>query len=161
MATLALAASFAYAHGDAHRTAKPFNAAEAEQKAFGIAGDPGKADRTIRLSMSDKMRFSPQVIEVTQGETVKFVVSNKGKLLHEMVLGTPAELQEHAALMKKFPGMEHDEPHMVHVKPGKSEQLAWTFNRPGEFDFACLIAGHFDAGMAGKIVVREKRTARK
>lgn len=161
MTMLALAGSIAYAHGDAHQTAKPFNAEQAEQKAFGIAGNPDKADRTIRLSMSDKMRFSPKIIEVTQGETVKFVVTNKGKLLHEMVLGTPAELQEHAALMKKFPGMEHDEPHMVHVKPGKSGQLAWTFNRPGEFDFACLIAGHFDAGMTGKIVVREERTARK
>lgn len=158
---LALAASLAHAHGDAQHVAKPFNAAEAEQKDFGIAGDPRKAARTIRLAMSDDMRFSPHAIELTQGETVKFVVTNKGKMLHELVIGTPADLQEHAALMKKFPDMEHDEPHMVHVKPGKSEQLAWTFNRPGEFDFACLIPGHFDAGMTGKIVVREKSTARK
>jgi uncharacterized cupredoxin-like copper-binding protein len=49
--------------------------------------------------------------------------------------------------------MEHDEPHMAHVKPGKSESLVWTFNKPGEFDFACLIAGHFEAGMVGKIKV--------
>jgi plastocyanin len=28
-----------------------------------------------------------------------------------------------------------------------------NFNRPGEFDFACLIAGHYQAGMVGKITV--------
>lgn len=106
--------------------------------------------------MTDGMRFVPDTIEVEQDEIVKFVVTNKGKLLHELVIGTPADLKEHADLMKKFPDMEHDEPHMLHVRRGKTGQLAWQFNRPGEFSFACLIPGHFEAGMVGKIVVREK-----
>ena len=124
-----------------------------EQKDWGIAGDAKSVSRTINLVMGDNMRFSPDVISVKQGETIRFVVKNSGKMLHEMVIGTKKELDEHAALMVKFPGMEHDEPYMAHVDAGKGSQIIWTFNKPGSFDFACLIAGHYQAGMVGKINV--------
>jgi uncharacterized cupredoxin-like copper-binding protein len=150
-----LVAGPVHAHGNTHRAAH--DPAKAEQVRFGKAGDPKKATRTIRIAMTDDMRFSPDAIEVRQGETVKFVVSNKGSMLHEMVIGTPAELKAHAEQMKKFPDMEHDEPHMVHVKPGQLGQIVWTFNRAGEFVYACLIAGHFEAGMTGIIRVLEKK----
>ena len=55
--------------------------------------------------------------------------------------------------MKKHPGMEHDEPYMAHVASGRTGELVWTFNRAGEFEFACLIPGHFEAGMIGRIAV--------
>ena len=105
--------------------------------------------------MSDAMRFTPDVIEVKQGETVRFVVKNAGKQMHELVLGTKKEFDEHAAIMAKSPGMEHDEPGMTHVGPGKKGELVWHFNRAGGFDFACLIAGHYQAGMVGKIKVEQ------
>jgi uncharacterized cupredoxin-like copper-binding protein len=69
------------------------------------------------------------------------------------VIGTKQDLDEHAALMARFPNIEHDEPYMAHVGPGKTGQIVWTFKRPGEFDFACLIAGHYQAGMTGKVRV--------
>jgi hypothetical protein len=81
------------------------------------------------------------------------VVRNAGKSLHELVIGTKAELDAHAALMAKFPDMAHSEPYMTHVKPGRTDQLIWTFNRGGEFEFACLLPGHYQAGMVGKIKV--------
>lgn len=124
-----------------------------EQKDWGIAGDAKSVKRTITLIMNDTMRFSPDKLSIKRGDTIRFVVKNQGKQLHEMVLGTKKELDEHAAMMLKFPTMEHDEPHMAHVGVGKSKDLIWTFNRAGEFDFACLIAGHYQAGMAGKIFV--------
>lgn len=124
-----------------------------EQKAWGIAGDADQVDRTIEVSMTDQMRFTPDRIEVKLGETIRFVHRNQGRMLHEFVLGTKQDLDEHAAMMVKFPGMEHDEPYMAHVGPGKREEIVWTFNRAGEFDFACLIAGHYQAGMVGKISV--------
>ena len=99
------------------------------------------------------MRFTPDAIEVMQGETVRFVLLNKGRLLHEMVIGTRAALDEHAEAMRKFPGMEHAEAYMAHVPPGKPGEIVWRFNRAGEFDFACLIPGHYEAGMRGSIVV--------
>ena len=81
------------------------------------------------------------------------MMRNRGNILHEIVIGTPQELEEHAALMKKFPEMEHEAPYMLHVPPGKSGEIVWRFNRPGTFHFACLIAGHFEAGMVGVVVV--------
>ena len=125
-----------------------------EEKSFGREGDPKKATRIIKVDMSDQMRFTPAVLEVKRGETVKFAAKNSGKVMHEMVLGTMKELKEHSELMKKHPGMEHEEPYMAHVGPGKTENIVWQFNKAGEFYYGCLIPGHFEAGMVGKIVVR-------
>ena len=158
-AALALAAGGAHAHGDERHgksaKQKPMSMSM-EEHAFGRQGDPAKATRTIRIDMSDAMRYSPAEIRVKQGETVKFVVRNGGKVMHEMVIGTMKELREHGEMMKKFPNMEHDEPYMAHVAPGKSEEIAWTFTQAGEFHFGCLVPGHFDAGMIGRIVVAGK-----
>lgn len=149
---LALAvANGALAHGKAQRDANRL--ISTEEKAFGREGDPAKATKTIRVSMSDRMRFSPATLTVREGETVRFLVTNRGKAMHEMVIGTPAELEEHAALMKKFPGMEHDEPYMAHVAPGKTETMVWQFTKAGEFQFGCLVPGHFESGMQGRITV--------
>ena len=152
-ALLAATSVVAAAHGDAEHARKEAEPVRKEQKDWGIAGEAKEARRTIEITMGDNMRFTPDRIEVKQGETVKLVVRNPGKVLHELVLGTRKELEEHAALMAKFPGMEHDEPYMAHVGVGKTEQIVWTFNRPGEFDFACLIPGHYQAGMVGKVIV--------
>ena len=143
------------AHGDAQHK-QSADAVRKEQTAWGIAGDAKSAKRTIEVAMSDAMRFTPDAITARRGETVRFVLRNDGKQLHEFVLGTKKELDAHAALMMKFPNMAHDEPYMAHVPPGKTGQIVWTFNRPGNFDFACLIAGHYQAGMVGRITVSDK-----
>ena len=153
ISSIVLVSGLAFAHSDKHKK-MPSKPVAAEQKEFGIAGDPAKVTRTITMSMSDIMRFDPSRIQVKQGETVKFIVKNNGKIMHEMVIGTMQDIQVHAELMKKHPGMEHDEPHMAHVQPGKTEEIVWQFNRPGEFNFVCLVAGHFEAGMIGKVSVK-------
>jgi uncharacterized cupredoxin-like copper-binding protein len=127
-----------------------------EQTAWGIAGDAKSAKRIVQVTMSDSMRFTPDSLTVRRGETVRLVFRNEGEQLHEFVLGTQKELEEHAALMVKFPNMEHDEPYMVHVPAGKTGEIIWTFNRAGDFDFACLIPGHYQAGMVGKVSVSTK-----
>ncbi len=156
VAVAALSASVLNAHGGKEQGAKPHHAAVRSQEAtaFGRAGDPKNVTRTVSIGMDDRMRFYPAAVTVKRGETIRFVVSNRGKLLHEMVLGTDEELRKHAELMRKFPGMEHDEAYMVHVKPGAKGNVVWTFDKEGEFAFACLIAGHFEAGMIGKVVVK-------
>ena len=80
--------------------------------------------------------------------------TQRRQVLHELVIGTRTALDEHTELMKKYPEMEHDEPYMAHVGPGQHGEIVWRFNRIGEFDFACLIPGHYQAGMKGRIVVR-------
>jgi uncharacterized cupredoxin-like copper-binding protein len=141
------------AHEREHQSNKKAAPVKKEQKDWGISGDAKAVKRTITLSMTDNMRFTPDYVEVKQGETVKFVVKNSGNVLHELIIGTKKELDEHAALMMKFPNMEHDEPYMAHVAAGKTGEIVWNFNRAGDFEFACLIAGHYQAGMVGKIKV--------
>ncbi len=154
LALLATAsATFAHGTSTTHAPAAP---SRAEQTEWGIAGNPGKVKRTIALRMTDAMGFEPDRIEVREGDTVRLRVANRGRLLHEIVLGTPQALGAHAELMKKYPSMEHDGAHMAHVAAGRQGEIVWTFNRVGEFAFACLIPGHFDAGMVGKILVTSR-----
>jgi uncharacterized cupredoxin-like copper-binding protein len=144
-----------HAHSPAaHQNHHAKSVSPAEQKDWGIAGDPKKASRTIEIRMTDDMRFAPNQLQIKLGETVRLVAVNAGKVLHEIVIGTPQELKAHAEMMKKHPGMEHDEPYMAHVDPGKKGDIVWTFNRAGSFEFACLIPGHFEAGMIGRITVK-------
>lgn len=128
--------------------------AKAEQKPWGIAGESKKVNRTIEVSMGDDFRFQPARLDIKHNETIRFVVKNTGKILHELVIGTPEENAQHAQLMLKFPNMEHDEPYMAHVQAGSTRELIWTFNRMGQFEFACLVGGHHQAGMKGTIVVQ-------
>ena len=143
VATLLFASSGASAHGD-----------EGNATELGRPGDAAAVTRTIEVDMNDAMRFKPASIAVKRGETIRFLVRNSGKVNHEMVLGTLQELREHAALMKKFPEMEHADPNQLGVEPGKSGELIWKFTKAGRFDFACLQPGHYEAGMRGKIVVK-------
>lgn len=122
--------------------------------AAGQAGDASKVDRTIELSMDDNMRFTPSQINVKAGETIRFFMKNSGKVPHEMVIGSLEELKSHAAMMQKMPGMQHAEANMVTLKPGQRGGLVWKFTQAGAVDFACLIPGHMEAGMVGKVNVQ-------
>lgn len=146
-----------WAHGNAPHGTASKAALPTQQQDWGIAGSAQAVQRTITLRMGDDMRFAPAHIEVREGETVRLVVHNQGQLLHEIVLGSQATLAQHAEMMAKHPGMEHDEPYMAHVKAGRKGDLVWTFNRTGRFDFACLIPGHYQAGMVGTINVLPRK----
>lgn len=121
--------------------------------AIGKPGVAAKVSRTVQVDMTDNMRFSFPNISVRQGETVRFLVKNSGKVKHEMVLGTEQDLKEHAELMKKNPGMEHVDDNMVTVEPGKTGEIVWQFTKAGKISFACLQPGHFEAGMKGIVTV--------
>ena len=119
-------------------------------------GEPGQAERvtrTVRIDMTDAMRFTPPRVTARRGQTIRFIVSNSGKLKHELVLGTRKDLRDHAEQMKKFPEMEHAEPNMVTLAPGQTGEVIWRFTRTGQIDFACLQPGHYDAGMKGFVKV--------
>jgi uncharacterized cupredoxin-like copper-binding protein len=117
------------------------------------AGDSAGVSRAIEVTMDDSMRFDPAEMAFKAGETVRFVVRNDGRIRHEMVIGSLAELKEHAEMMRKMPGMQHAESNMVSLAPGESGDLVWQFDHAGSFDFACLVPGHLEAGMTGKIEV--------
>ncbi len=144
--------SLVFAHGDKKHEddALEFDAVETE---FGSYQPDLEATKTIEISMADTMRFSPAMLSIKSGDVVKFLVSNEGALQHEFVLGTPDSLAEHAELMIRFPNMEHEEPYMAHVDPGKEMEIVWQFTTAGKFEFGCLLPGHFQAGMKGTITV--------
>jgi len=142
---LAMSAMAAGNHGGGHGA-----------DAIGKPGVASKVTRTVTVDMTDDMRFHSSNIAVKQGETIRFVAKNSGKVKHEMVLGTIKDLKEHYEVMKKNPEMEHAENNMVTVAPGKSGEIIWQFTKTGKVDFACLQPGHYEAGMKGLVNVAAK-----
>lgn len=126
---------------------------EAHDTMAGKPGDPAQVDRTIDITMDDSMRYTPSEINVKTGETIRFFVNNVGKMNHEMVIGSSDELKEHAEMMRKMPNMNHVEANMITLAPGQRGLIVWQFDRAGTVDFACLVPGHMEAGMIGKVDV--------
>ncbi|MDO9002571.1 MAG: cupredoxin family protein [Aquabacterium sp.] len=124
-----------------------------ESSAIGVPGEPSQVTRTVKVDMSDNMRFTPANFNVKQGETVRFLVRNVGQLKHEFVLGTQKALLEHYEQMKQNPEMEHADPNMVTLDPGKKGEVIWRFTKNGAVAIGCLQPGHYDAGMKGSVKV--------
>ena len=130
-----------------------FAYANSDKNLIGRPGEDANISRTIEIDTYDTMKFSPDKIDVKKGETIKFVVLNKGKLTHEFMLGKLDKLKKHAEIMKKYPNMKHVEKNTVTVEPGETKSIVWEFNTEGVVDFACLLPGHSEAGMMGAIKV--------
>ncbi|MBL4757818.1 MAG: cupredoxin family protein [Rhizobiales bacterium] len=128
--------------------------------AVGVPGDAAEVKRTIEVTMRETadgdMIFEPSSIEIHKNETIRFVVANAGDLTHEFVLDNHDGVIEHKALMERFPEMEHDDPNSVRLESGQSSELFWHFTNAGSFEFACLIPGHYAAGMKGDIAVSDQ-----
>jgi uncharacterized cupredoxin-like copper-binding protein len=123
----------------------------------GEPGNPKKPARIVKITMQEtdgKMLFVPDRIEVRRGEQVRFILSNAGELIHEFMLASIAENDKHAELMKKYPDMEHDDPNGKTLQTKATDEIVWKFTKKGEFQFACLIPGHREAGMHGKVIVK-------
>jgi uncharacterized cupredoxin-like copper-binding protein len=143
--------------------------------AFAAVGEPAKptvSTRTVQVTMVD-MAFEPETVKVKAGEMVHFVITNKGELLHEFTLGTPAMHSEHQKEMATMMDhgmitatgvdqkmmhmdmggmhMSHDDPNSALVPPGETRELTWKFSKDAEIEFACNIPGHYESGMVGKI----------
>jgi uncharacterized cupredoxin-like copper-binding protein len=131
-----------------------------DELVVGKPGEKSKVTQTIRITMKEtddgKMLFEPAAIKVRKGQTVRLSIRNVGELDHEFVLDGHKEVIEHKALMEKFPDMEHDDPNAIRLAPGKSGEIIWQFSKDGEFKFACLVPGHYDAGMHGDVTVAKK-----
>ncbi|HEY2678365.1 MAG TPA: extracellular solute-binding protein [Steroidobacteraceae bacterium] len=123
-------------------------------RGIGQPGVPGDVSRTITVTMSDAMRFTPERIVVRSGETIRFVLHNEGQLRHELVLGLPDALRRHAALMQMMPDMVHSGPNMTSLAPGERGELIWHFTHTGPVAFACLQSGHLESGMRGVVAVQ-------
>ena len=152
----------------------PVMASPADHYAFGQPALAASATRTVQVEMTD-IAFTPKSMDIKAGETVRFVLINKGQLLHEFNLGDAAMHAEHQKEMLKMQqggmmtptamshkgmdhasmghGMKHDDPNSVLVEPGKTAELTWTFSKADNLEFACNVPGHYQAGMVGKVNV--------
>lgn len=126
-------------------------------------GEPGKkadATQTIRVTMKEtddgRMIFTPNSFKVRKSQTIVFAIKNAGELDHEFVLDQEDKVMEHKATMEKFPDMEHDDPNAIRLAPGKAGEIVWRFTNDGTFKIACLVPGHYDAGMHGDVTVAKK-----
>lgn len=128
-----------------------------EEMAIGKPGADAKIKRTVNIAMSEKddgrMVFEPAVLKVKAGETIRLKFTNKGETDHEFVMDTTEAVLEHKAVMEKFPEMEHADANSIRLAPGAKGEIIWTFANSGDFTFACLIPGHYEAGMKGDITV--------
>jgi uncharacterized cupredoxin-like copper-binding protein len=139
----------ALAHSDDHGHGHGFAAGE--------PGDPRKAGRVVEIVMREgpgTMSYSPSRIEVRKGEQIRFVLKNAGELRHEFLIDSVDNNARHKAEMEKSPDMAHEEPNGRHVEPRRTAEILWRFTKAGTFEFACLIPGHYEAGMKGAIVVK-------
>ncbi|MDU9390348.1 cupredoxin family protein [Pseudomonas sp. zfem002] len=146
----------------------PVMAAPEHGFSFGQPAAAAKATRTIEVTLGD-MYFEPRNIEVKAGETVRFVVINKGQVAHEFNLGDAAMHAEHQKQMLAMAqmdhskmghggmdhGMTHADPNMVMVQPGQRGELTWTFRTSAPIEFACNVPGHYQAGMVGKLNIAQ------
>lgn len=124
-----------------------------ETAAFGEPGKAARVTRTIDIEAGE-MYFTPDRLEVKLGETIKFVIVDRGRKSHEFVLGDLAFQQAHAREMAAMPGMDMAEPNEAALDPGQTRTVIWHFTKPGDFIFACAYPGHAEAGMEGEIFVK-------
>ena len=108
-------------------------------------------DRNIEVQATDGLAFSPNTFSVLAGETVAFDVSNPTSLPHEVVIGDASDQAHHEFEMAT--GTMHPEGNFVEIPAGQSARLIYTFKQAGTLEIGCHVAGHFDAGMRGTIIV--------
>ena len=142
-------------------------------KMIGMQGNKESVDRTINVSMYDNY-YQPNKFKIKKGETIKFIVQNKGELVHEFNIATQKMHLKHQPEMlmmveneiiladkidkkkndgnvKKNPSMAHKHSNSVLLSPGESAELIWKFNNTAELEAACNVPGHYEVGMIAKI----------
>lgn len=119
--------------------------------------------RSVEIRMDDQMRFTPSKVDVREGETIRFVVHNAGKTAHEMVLGSDADIREHAQAMQQSAGHGDGHSHgtgaAITLAAGQTGELVVKFDQATTLQMACLIPGHYEAGMRGTVQVSEAVSA--
>jgi uncharacterized cupredoxin-like copper-binding protein len=142
-------------------------------KAIGVKGNDAEVDRVITVLMYDNY-YEPNLIKVKKNETIKFLVQNKGELVHEfniatkemhlkhqpemlkmvvneILLANKINKQKMKEMSKKNPNMAHSHANSVLLSPGESAELIWKFNNSEDIEAACNVPGHYEVGMIAKI----------
>ena len=142
-------------------------------KEIGVKGNEENVDRVIKVLMYDNY-YQPNNFKIKKNETIKFVVENKGQLVHEFNIATKEMHLKHQPEMmmmvkneillinkidkkkmmeisKKDHSMAHKHSNSVLLSPGDSGELIWKFSNTLNIEAACNVPGHYDVGMIAKI----------
>ena len=142
-------------------------------KSIGVKGSEESVDRVIKISMYDNY-YKPNKFKIKKNETIKFVVENKGELVHEFNIATKEMHLKHQPEMmmmveneilladkidkkkmmemsKKNPAMAHSHSNSVLLSPGDKAELIWKFSNTADIEAACNVPGHYNVGMIAKI----------
>ena len=143
-----------------------------------MIGDKGKlseVNRTIEIKMYDNY-FEPNEIIIKKGETIKFIVSNYGELVHEFNIATKEmhiehqpemmKMVEHEILLadridkekmkemaKKDHSMAHFHSNSVLLEPNEISEIIWKFSTDTNLEAACNVPGHYEIGMVVNIKI--------
>ena len=143
-------------------------------KMIGEKGKLSEVNKIIEIKMYDNY-FEPRKIIIKKGETIKFIVSNYGELVHEFNIGTKEMHIKHQTEMmkmveneilladridkkkmkkmaKKNHSMGHSHSNSVLLEPNQSAELIWKFSTDTNLEAACNVPGHYEAGMVAKII---------
>ena len=117
-------------------------------------GGMKKVNVSLIETDNGEMLFEPKEFSFKAGQTVQFTITNDGEAEHEFVMDTLENNAKHKELMAKFPEMEHDDPNAIRLQPGDKGTIVWNFANAGTFEVACLIPGHYEAGMHAALTVK-------
>ncbi len=136
----------------------------AGKASVGQAGEASHVDRQIAVEMGE-MYFSLKDTEIQRGETIRFVVTNTGEVVHEFNIGTVEMHRAHAKEMMMMTDsgvlqldrinhgmmrqgeMAHSDPNSVLLEPGKTAEVIWTFDGDAVLEVSCNVPGHRESGM--------------
>ncbi len=137
------------------------------------SGSAASAAEKVTLTMSE-FQFAPKALTVKAGATVELTLVNKGSVLHEFMLYPPPKGMSMGMNMDEygskntyfqgigtfeviFPGKQPIRTQRlakVELDPGKSTTIRFSAKNTGTFEFGCHIAGHYEAGMKGALIVK-------
>ena len=140
---------------------------------FGQLGQASAVTRTVNINMYDNY-YDVESVDVKEGETIRFNITNKAVLVHEFNIAPPEAHKNHqkemlmmlkhgiikgnklnrklmSMKMANGESMDHNDPNSVLLEPGESSEIIWKFDEKTQIEFACNIPGHYQSGMVGKI----------
>ena len=120
-------------------------AAPAQPDDQGFVPGTEASPRLVRVAAGPGFAFTPSTLAVARGETVTFLVTTMGPAVHEFMVG-PAD-----AVAADRAGT----PEIEAIGMMETKALTYTFDGSGPYAYACHVAGHYEAGMRGTIVVVE------
>lgn len=113
--------------------------------ACGAAGAQFSGSPTeVQINLSEFKIESPQTT-FTIGTPYRFAIKNEGAISHNWAIMPRGETNESQALIK----VDEDE-----LPQGATATREFTFTEAGDFEFACHVPGHYEAGMLLPITVQ-------